>query len=147
MTQTHASMTVNELLNQYAALNVGPSIKSWKRPKAGLIKLVKAAEAKAKEPRQTIRARALELLCAVAYHEDRTKDPHVDNVVAADAKDARTVGIPYDTIIEKIKERFPECNTSIACLRWYAVKVRAEEYGYEDLRLPQRRPRVGHKAA
>lgn len=148
MVQTHADMTVNELLDRYAALNTGGKpIKSWKKPKTDLVKIVQKAEAAAKAPRPTIRAFALELLCEVAHHEDRTKDPAEDNVVAQDAEGARTVGLPYDTIIEKIKERFPECNTSIACLRWYAVKVRAEEYGYEDLRLPQRRPRVGHRTA
>lgn len=93
-------------------------------------------------PGRTIREAALELLCTVDYYEDRSKDSSLDNVVLAAHKEARGVGIPYDEIIRRIKEEFPECQTTVACLRWYSVKVRVEEFGYEGLRLPQRRPRA-----
>lgn len=93
-------------------------------------------------PTRTVRAAALELLCHVAYYEDRNEKPGDDNRVEEGTQNARSVGIPYDEIIRRIHVEFPDCQTSVACLRWYAVKVRAEEFGYENLRLPQRRPRV-----
>ena len=52
---------------------------------------------------------------------------------AAVTPDGKAVGHPYDVILLKIKESFPACNTSIACLRWYSVRMREDEY-----KLPQR---------
>lgn len=99
----------------------------------------------AEVPHRTVRAAALELLCHVAYYENRNEKPDpLANAFKAtgDVANARSVGLPYDEIIRRIQDEFPDCQTSVACLRWYAVKVRAEEFGYEGLRLPQRRPRV-----
>ncbi len=92
--------------------------------------------------KRTIRAAAIELLCTVVYHEDRALKGGPDNTVSKNTAGARSVGLPYDEIIRRIVEEFPDCQTSVACLRWYAVKIRVEEFGYEGLRLPQRRPRV-----
>lgn len=91
---------------------------------------------------RTIREASLEWLCHVDHHEDRTKKTGPENVVPANHPNARSVGLPYLTIIERIVEEFPDADTSVACLRWYAVKVRAEEIGYEGYELPQRRPRA-----
>lgn len=96
---------------------------------------------------RTVRQASLELLCAVDYYEDKSVRPSVDNKVAPDHARAGAVGIPYSQIIVKIKEAFPSANTSAACLRWYAVKVRAGEAGYEGLTLPRRRPRTKAVAA
>ncbi len=93
-------------------------------------------------PTRTIRAASLDLLCRVAYHEDKTKKSADDNRIDGDDKNARSVGLAYDEIIRAVQDEFPGCSTTVACLRWYAVKVRVEEFGYEGLRLPQRRPRV-----
>lgn len=91
---------------------------------------------------RTIRAAAIDLLCRVEYHEDRNKKSDADNRVEASQPGARSVGLAYDDIIQAIKAEFPDANTSVACLRWYSVKIRVEEHGYEGLRLPQRRPRA-----
>ena len=91
---------------------------------------------------RTIKAASVEWLCHVEYHEDRDEKPSDENRVDPDNKKARSVGLPYDEIIRRIQGEFPDCKTSVACLRWYAVKIRVEEYGYEGLKLPQRRPRV-----
>lgn len=56
-------------------------------------------------------------------------------------EDGRTYGYSYYEILEIVRRLHPGCKTSAACLRWYAVKVRAEEHGYEGRRLVQRRPR------
>lgn len=96
---------------------------------------------------RTIRAAAIELLCLGAYYEDRTKKSGDDNRVEASDKTARSVGLPYDEIIRRIQAEFPECSTTVACLRWYSVKIRVEEHGYEGLKLPQRRPRAKPRTA
>ncbi len=96
---------------------------------------------------RTIRVAALEHLCHVAYHEDRGKKSGPDNVVdQGSSRRARSVGLPYDEIIRLIQKEFRGCDTSVACLRWYAVKVRVGEFGYEDYTLPQRRPRAKSRA-
>lgn len=124
-------------------------LKNWKGKKDVLIDRIKGLEAKKpsepkakKEDGPTIREVALQLLGEVVYYEDKAKKSSPDNVVEADHPNARSVGIPYLEIIDRIKQQFPEAQTSVACLRWYAVKVRAEEFGYEGYRLAQRRPRA-----
>ena len=97
---------------------------------------------------RTIRAAAIDLLCKVVYHENRDEKSNPEkNVVAADHPRARTVGMAYDDIILAIQEEFNGCKTTVACLRWYSVKIRVEEHGYEGLRLPQRRPRAKPRTA
>ena len=156
--------------NELATALGRDTLRSWKRSKTDLMKRIadmrialatarreagnaaeppkkrraakKAGTPKKDKPGRTIREAALGLLCAVDYYEDRSKDSGPDNVVEAGHEDARGVGLPYDEIIRRIKEEFPECKTTVACLRWYSVKVRVEEFGYEGLRLPQRRPRA-----
>lgn len=105
---------------------------------------VEVVEDVAPEPTgaRTIRAAAIDLLCRVEYHEDRNKKSDPTNRVEASVPGARSVGLAYDDIIQAIKAEFPDANTSVACLRWYSVKIRVEEHGYEGLRLPQRRPRA-----
>jgi hypothetical protein len=36
----------------------------------------------------------------------------------------RSVGLSYDEILTRVREEFPDCNTSVACLRWYCVQLR-----------------------
>lgn len=115
----------------------------WSKAKTALVDLIFEAGYETKpEPTRSIRAAALEMLCEVVYYEDKTIRAKKDNVVPKEHKNARSVGVPYLEIIDRLKDEFPDCNTSPACLRWYAVKVRAGEFGYEDYRLAQRRPRA-----
>ncbi len=100
-------------------------------------------ESTGKQSGRTIRAASVALLCLVDHYEDRGIKSGPDNVVKADhGPSARSVGLPYDEIIRRVKAEFPGCETTVACLRWYMVKIRQEEFGYEGLRGPQRRPRV-----
>lgn len=78
----------------------------------------------------TVRETSLRLLC------------HVVSV----GEDKRTVGLPYDEVVDLVC-RLHGSKTTVACLRWYAVKVRAEEKGYEGWKLVQRRPRSKQQAA
>jgi len=139
------SMTNAELVGVYNELGPEKPLTTWKRGKDILIDRIKELQAqKAPKKREgpTIRETALDLLCEVAYYEDKTLKSSPENVVAEDHPNARSVGIPYLEIIERIKGQFDGAKTSVACLRWYAVKIRAEEFGYEDYRLVQRRPRA-----
>jgi len=58
------------------------------------------------------------------------------HVHRTDPGDKRTVGLMYGTIVELVKQKFPKAETTIECLRWYAVHMREE-----GKRLPQKRPR------
>jgi len=149
--------------NVLAAMSDGEAkpLKAWKRGKDKLIERMVTLDEKygIKKETKTIRQTAIDLLCATDFYEDRDKKSDPDNM--SQNKKAfdgvhhphtnpkgrgRSVGFPYDAIIHSIKEEFPECNTTVACLRWYAVKIRAEEFGYEGLELPQRRPRAKPKS-
>ncbi len=162
-------MSTADLLVAYNETSGVRPLKSWKQSKTKLVKRVceaKLQQATGSSARKTggstkktaamtqrarsittasirpIREAALELLCEVVRYEDRNRPASSDNIVEADVDGARSVGVPYDEIIDAIRDEFPDCETTVACLRWYAVKVRVEEFGYEGLRLPQRRPRV-----
>lgn len=89
----------------------------------------------------TIRALAVVLLCRIDFYEDHSKVSSVDNRVTKDHPNAYSVGISYKEVLKIIHETFPNCKTTVACLRWYSVKIRVEEPGYENLDLVQRRPR------
>jgi len=120
----------------------------WSKSKEALIAKINdlVARNSARPKPGTIRFRALELLCEELYFEDRNKKPDQSNRVNAGSNGARSVGIPYTDIVDMIIEDFPKADTSVACLRWYAVKVRSSEFGYEGYRLAQRRPRSKKKA-
>lgn len=141
MTKALKDLTNSELVDVYNSY-AGPldSIKNWKGKKSILIERIIAI--KPTPAPNTIRACAIDILCQVAYYEDRTKDPSPENHVKKSHKEARSVGLPYDEIIHVIQDEFPECKTSIACLRWYAVKIRIGDEGYSQFTMPQRRPRV-----
>ncbi len=64
------------------------------------------------------------------------------HVFATDPTDGRTVGLMYSTIVALILKKYPKATTSLECLRWYCVHMRAE-----NDRLPQKRPRPLTRAA
>jgi hypothetical protein len=143
-----------ELLAQYNAIPGVRPIARWAGKKSELIGRIARARRAAPRPApkppaaeaparsRTVRAASLEMLCAVTHYEDKNRPVGPENVFAEPSPDRRSVGLPYDDILRSIATEFPGAQTSVACLRWYAVKVRVEEAGYEGLRLPQRRPRV-----
>jgi len=165
-------MTNAELVQEHNKLAKAagkPELKSWKGKKTlllerilafGVLKATKAkaekvskAKTKAKKlpaksfrapglPKDSIRREALRLLAQVDFYEDRTKRPSDENRVSANNPNARSVGLSYPRIVEQIQDTFSDAQTSVACLRWYAVKARIEEEGYEGFKMPQRRPRA-----
>ena len=85
----------------------------------------------------TIRQTAIDLLTHVDHHEAGYKGPRVP----AETPGARSVGLPYSEIMDRVRNLHPTSKTTVPDLRWYACQVRSEAPGYEGLRLPQRRPR------
>lgn len=148
-----------ELLDELRRLT-GAAPKRWSQSRIKLIERVARARSASEAPKpkpekpkkgekegRSIREAALALLCDVVHYERKDQLQGPKNAPKTippgnDPADYRTVGLPYDLIIAAIRKEFTGSKTTVACLRWYAVKVRVEEKGYENLRLPQRRPRV-----
>ncbi|WNO49031.1 hypothetical protein [Achromobacter phage emuu_LB7] len=78
-----------------------------------------------KERGETVKDYACALLCEVVGQQD-----------------GRDVGMPYETVLEHIKVKFPDAKTSVNCLRWYAGKIRIEAHGYVGLKMPAIRQRT-----
>lgn len=65
---------------------------------------------------------------------------HLLEVVETDEATGKTVGLPYLKIIDRLKEEFPDCQTNVACLRWYASELTTQAGGSSG--LPSYRPRA-----
>lgn len=89
--------------------------KAPKAPKA------KKAEAP-KSDRGAIRRYTEELLLKTKGSDPETKKP---------------LGLPYSSILAAVLEKFPEAQTSLNCLRWYATKMN-KRTGAEAVRMPIR---------
>lgn len=169
MTNVTTEMTSKALIaehNKLAAKLGCKELTSWKKAKGLLVEAIlkleeleteaeteAEAEAEAEAevesaepspviPKRTIREASLELLCRIAYYENRDEKASEENRVEKDHPRARSVGLPYNMIVDQVREEFEGAQTSVACLRWYAVKVRTEDAGYENYTLPSRRPRA-----
>lgn len=146
------SKTNAELVEIYNSLNPTKPLKQWKQSKKALIERIETLwifeDDKLEQidvSDMTIRDASLELLSAVDFYEDKKLSSSDDNRVSKDHPNARSVGFSYDAVLTQIQKAFPEARTSVACLRWYSVKVRGLESGFEDYTLPQRRPRASMK--
>lgn len=97
--------------------------------------------------KRSIKAAALDYMTRVDFFESKKLDIGEDNRCEADDADATPVGFTYAKIIDMIKEEFPECETSVECLRWYAVRVNHGDDGYNVGPLPRRPRKVSKKRA
>lgn len=104
--------------------------------------LTEADRARLPEKAATIRETSLRLLAWVHFYEDKNRPVGEDNRVPETHPRAGSVGLTYNEIIRIILSHFPDAKTTVACLRWYAVKVRAGETNYDQWRLARRRPRL-----
>lgn len=59
-------------------------------------------------------------------------------VRCVDPEDKRLVGFSYASILHKIAVMFPTSSTSNACLRWYLVRIRQDEKGFDAFKMPTR---------
>lgn len=142
MMQLSTDLPIKELVAIYNQQSATP-IKGWKSSKAKLFAKIVALPPKvngtatgrlptatgddadykaaitvaAISERDSIQVAAEKLLEAVAYQHDD-----------------RNWGLPYNMILSEIRKVFPDCKTTVACLRWYAVRM--NETG---VKLPKRK--------
>lgn len=92
-----------------------------------------------------IKARSLELLYEKVRETDSDEGmDRADEKAPLVLKDGKyTVGHTYQHILGVLRNEFPECSTSVACLRWYVVHERenAIDQGLPWPDLPHFRPR------
>ena len=105
---TLENKTIKELVVIHDAIQGVESIGTWKGRKDLLIEKV-AAAMKAARGNRTIREVAEALLIEVA-----------------ETVDGKPVGHPYDYVLERVLEEFPEANTTVKCLRWYNTKLNSD---------------------
>ncbi len=129
MQQLSTDTPTSELVAIYNKLNPKTPILIWKRKKIDLIERIEALPkpmngtsvdiprlkddeyavaiaAVDASDRDTIQVVSEKLLEAVAYEHD-----------------GRKWGIPYGQILAEVQSVFPDCKTTVACLRWYAAHL------------------------
>lgn len=111
------TMTIKQLVEAHNNIKGVEPISSWKGRKDLLIEKVSAAM-KAARGTRTIREASEALLIEVAYVDDAGKP----------------VGHPYDYVLERVLEEFPEANTTVKCLRWYNTKLNSDP----EVKMPVR---------
>lgn len=106
---TIEQLTIKELVAKHNEV-VGDEdqITTWKGRKDLLVEKV-AAAMKASRGNKTIREVAEALLIEVDHTED-----------------GKPIGHPYDYVLERVLEEFPEANTTVKCLRWYNTKLNSD---------------------
>ncbi len=140
MQQLSTDTSTTELVAIYNKLNPETPILTWKRKKIDLIDRIEALPkpmngtsvdipklkddeyavaiaAVGASDRDTIQVVSEKLLEAVAYEHD-----------------GRKWGIPYGQILAEVQSVFPDCKTTVACLRWYAAHL-----NQDGVVLPQRK--------
>lgn len=101
-------MTIKELVSRHNELvKEADQLASWKGRKDLLVEKVAEVMKESRKGR-TIQAAAEELLKATAYVED-----------------GKNIGHPYEYVLRHVLEEFPDCNTTIKCMRWYNTKLNA----------------------
>lgn len=112
--------TIKELVVEYNDLGFG-TIRSWKKPKAELQALIAACKREVVEVdnggRLTVRQIAEEALLEVAGEDDN----------------GNQLGHPYEEVLRRVCEFFPQAETSARSLAWYASKMRGA-----GMRVPYR---------
>jgi len=111
------TMTIKQLVEAHNNIKGVEPISSWKGRKDLLIEKVSAAM-KAARGTRTIREASEALLIEVAYVDDAGKP----------------IGHPYDYVLERVLDEFPEANTTVKCLRWYNTKLNSDP----EVKMPVR---------
>jgi len=89
----------------------------------------------------TVKELACSLLCTVERWEHRdTGQP-----CSPWHPEARSLGMPYSEVLERVMAVFPEASTTLASIRWYAVQINdGLNAKFDGYLLPGRRPRKRH---
>ena len=99
-------MTIKQLVETHNAIEGVEPIVAWKGRKDLLVEKVAEAIQKARGT-QTIKSVSDALLTAVDYVDDAGKP----------------IGFTYEHVLAKVLEQFPDANTTVKCLRWYATHL------------------------
>jgi hypothetical protein len=117
-------LTIKQLVAQHDEIAGVEPIGKWNGRKDLLVEKV-AAAMKAARGNKTIREVAEALLIEVAHTEDN-----------------KPIGYPYDYVLERVLEEFPEANTTVKCLRWYNTKLNSDP----NVKMPVRPRKKAVKA-
>lgn len=124
-----SELTIVQLLEEHNRL-VGDDaerrLKGWKGSKEDLVARVLELRDVDRRRRsaRTVKSAAYELLLKVDYTDHNN----------------RPVGLSYDVILQRLKEEFPDGETTDKCLRWYAVQL-----NQDNARMPWRPRRAPRK--
>lgn len=129
--QSTVSPPISQLLAEFNALvPADKQLPYWKGRKVDLA--AKLDDLKAEKTRRitrTIKDAAVELLLHVSHQ---------------DPSSGRPVGLPYDEVLLRIQQEFPDAETTVKCLRWYSVHLNKDP----NVRMPYRpRRRVRRSSA
>lgn len=147
----YRAKTIAELIDLYNILGPEKKLASWKKAKDGLIEMIlelKASQAvvdPATVPGREIEEVFIEEADVLPeIPQKRTsREPKTDEELHRLISGAATIRaaaeqmlslndeknnpiVGYPQMLQVVKMEFPEAKTSIACLRWYAVHLRAE---------------------
>lgn len=113
-------MTVKELLAIYNE-RAGTSLTAWKSGKDKLIQMIEAlpvpTAAKTFDYDDAIIAAGATELDSIQVASEKMLE------AVAHVHEGKKWGIPYKVILAEVHCLFPDCNTTVACLRWYAAKL------------------------
>jgi hypothetical protein len=120
----------SELLAIYNARATKP-LRRWAGKKSALVERIRRLEPAEKPEKRAERDGSIRAFC----------DELLLEVNSVDEKSKRPLGLPYSEILRRVKAKFPEAETSINCLRWYATKLNNRHRGKNPkakVQLPQR---------
>jgi len=113
-----------ELVTIYNGLNPPKQLKGYKGKKGLLIARIEALRSGPAKAGRATRDGSIRAYCESLLLEANS----------VDAKTKRPLGLPYDEILRRVAKRFPEAETSVNCLRWYATKLNNQ---HRDKRNPR----------
>lgn len=89
-----------------------------------------------------IRNAILRELARVSHYEVIATGKHISKRTAKRYKreELLSVGYPYGVILDRLRVKCPESNSGGVVLRWTATQVRNGAPGFENCKLPQKRP-------
>lgn len=147
---TPALLTLHNTLAQQSG---APTVKAWHGSRMSLIERVSilrtmpkappAMEKRHAPPRaQPIRRVMLKALEVVSHYEAKATGVKISKQAAKSypRESLLSVGLPYREVLARVLAKMPHARTSIITLRVAAAAVRNNERGFENCKLPQKRP-------
>lgn len=77
------------------------------------------------------------------------KQAAYEHLLSVEVKDhtGRDIGFSYEEILGRLRDEFPDCDTTDKCLRWYAVQLNTDgaKLPWRPRKPPKRRKKDGPK--